>query len=79
LFVPFLPLSFSNLSFIVNDTKNFAFGLAKAFAYGFCKDRKQNFVMSFTIFLHNPYQPFGDIGAVIEKLMFHTKKDSTRS
>ena len=35
--------------YIVNDIRNFAFGLAKAFAYGFGKDRKQKFIMSFTI------------------------------
>ena len=38
------------LSFlIVNDIKNIVFGLVEAFVYGFCKNRKQKFVMSFTI------------------------------
>ena len=35
--------------YIVNDIRNFAFGLAKVFAYGFGKDRKQKFIVSFTI------------------------------
>ena len=35
--------------FIVNDIRNFVFGLAGATVYGFCKSRKQKFVMSFTI------------------------------
>ena len=35
--------------FIVNDIRNFVFGLAVATVYGFCKSRKQKFVMSFTI------------------------------
>ena len=34
---------------IVNDIRNFIFGLAEATVYGFCKKRKQKFVMSFTI------------------------------
>ena len=34
---------------IVNDIRNFIFGLAEAAAYGFCKSRKQKFVMSLTI------------------------------
>ncbi len=34
---------------IVNDIRNFVFGLAGASVYGSCKSRKQNFVMSFTI------------------------------
>ena len=34
---------------IVNDIRNFIFGLAGATVYGFCKSRKQKFVMSFTI------------------------------
>jgi len=34
---------------IVNDIRNFVFGLAEASVYGFCKSRKQKFVMSFTI------------------------------
>ena len=35
--------------FIVNDIRNFIFGLVEATVYGFCKSRKQKFVMSFTI------------------------------
>ena len=38
-----------HIHFIVNDIRNFVFGLAEAFVYGFCKSRKQKFVMSFTI------------------------------
>ena len=34
---------------IVNDIRNFVFGLAGASVYGSCKSRKQNFVMSFII------------------------------
>ena len=34
---------------IVNDIRNFVFGLAGATVYGSCKSRKQKFVMSFTI------------------------------
>ena len=34
---------------IVNDIRNFVFGLAKAAIYSSCKNRKQKFVMSFTI------------------------------
>ncbi len=34
---------------IVNDIRNFVFGLAEATVYGFCKSREQKFVMSFTI------------------------------
>ena len=34
---------------IVNDIKNFVFGPAKAPVYGFGRNRKQKFVMSFTI------------------------------
>ena len=34
---------------IVSDIRNFAFGLAKAFVYGLGKNRKQKFVMLFTI------------------------------
>ena len=34
---------------IVNDIRNFVFGLAGAAVYGSCKRRKQKFVMSFTI------------------------------
>ena len=34
---------------IVNDIRNFVFGLAGASVYGSCKRRKQKFVMSFTI------------------------------
>ncbi len=37
---------------IVNDIKNFVFGPAKAPVYGFGRNRKQKFVLSFTIFLH---------------------------
>ena len=37
------------VTLIVNDIKNFVFGLAEAVVYGFCKSRKQKFVMSFTI------------------------------
>ncbi len=36
---------------IVNDIRNFVFGLAGATVYGFCKSREQKFVMSFTIIL----------------------------
>ena len=36
--------------FIVNDIKNFVFGPAKAPVYGFGRNRKQKFVMSFTIY-----------------------------
>ena len=36
---------------IVNDIKNFVFGPAKAPVYGFGRNRKQKFVMSFTIFV----------------------------
>ena len=35
--------------FIVNDIGNFIFGPAEVTVYGFCKSRKQKFVMSFTI------------------------------
>ena len=38
-------------TFIVNDIRNFAFGLAKAFVYGFGKNQKQKFIMSFTIYI----------------------------
>ena len=34
---------------IVNDIRNFVFGLAGATVYGSCKSRKQKFVMSFII------------------------------
>ncbi len=34
---------------IVNDIRNFVFGIAGAAVYGSCKRRKQKFVMSFTI------------------------------
>ncbi len=34
---------------IVNDIRNFVFGLAGASVYGSCKRRKQKLVMSFTI------------------------------
>ena len=37
------------VNFIVNDIKNFVFGPAKAPVYGFGRNRKQKFVMSFTI------------------------------
>ncbi len=40
---------FSDEQFIVNDIKNFVFGPAKAPVYGFGRNRKQKFVMSFTI------------------------------
>ena len=36
---------------IVNDIRNFVFGLAGASVYGSCKSRKQKFVMSFTIII----------------------------
>ncbi len=36
---------------IVNDIRNFVFGIAGAAVYGSCKRRKQKFVMSFTISL----------------------------
>ena len=35
--------------FIVNDIKNFVFDPAKVSVYGFGRNRKQKFVMSFTI------------------------------
>ena len=38
------------MTVIVNDIINFVFGLAGATVYGFCKSRKQKFVMSFTIY-----------------------------
>ena len=38
-------------AFIVNDIRNFVFGLAGASVYGSCKSRKQKFVMSFTIII----------------------------
>ena len=38
--------------YIVNDIGNFAFGPAKAFMYGFGRNRKQKFGMSFTIVYH---------------------------
>ena len=41
-----------NYLYIVNDIRNFVFGLAGATVYGFCKSRKQKFVMSFIIFYH---------------------------
>ena len=41
--------------FIVNDIGNFIFGPAEVTVYGFCKSRKQKFVMSFTI-LYNRRQ-----------------------
>ncbi len=34
---------------IVNDIRNFVFGLAEATVYEFCMRRKQKFVMLFTI------------------------------
>ncbi len=40
---------FSDEQFIVNDIRNFVFGIAGAAVYGSCKRRKQKFVMSFTI------------------------------
>ncbi len=39
----------TNAYVIVNDIKNFVFGPAKAPVYGFGRNRKQKFVMSFTI------------------------------
>jgi len=42
--------------FIVNDIRNFVFGLAGATVYGFCKSRKQKFVMSFTIAVYGKKQ-----------------------
>ena len=36
---------------IVNDIKNFVFDPAKAPVYGFGRNRKQKFVMSFTIYV----------------------------
>ena len=36
---------------IVNDIRNFVFGIAGAAVYGSCKRRKQKFVMSFTIYI----------------------------
>ncbi len=38
---------------IVNDIRNFVFGLAEAAVYGSCKSRKQKFVKSFTITIQN--------------------------
>ncbi len=35
---------------IVNDIRNFIYGLAEVSVYGFCKSREQKFVMSFTIY-----------------------------
>lgn len=39
------------LLLIVNDIRNFAFGLVKASVYGSYKSRKQKAVMSFTIII----------------------------
>ncbi len=39
----------SRIQVIVNDIRNFVFGLAGASVYGSGKSRKQKFVMSFTI------------------------------
>ncbi len=41
----------TDLFLIVNDIKNFVFGPAKAPVYGFGRNRKQKFVMSFTIII----------------------------
>ena len=38
--------------YVVNDIKNFVFGLIEAFVYGFDKRRKQKFVMSFIMVLY---------------------------
>ena len=43
----------SELLSIVNDIRNFVFGLAGATVYGSCKSRKQKFVMSFTITVYH--------------------------
>ncbi len=40
---------------IVNDIRNFVFGLAGATVYGSCKSRKQKFVMAFTIVYYGCY------------------------
>ncbi len=45
------------LLLIVNDIRNFVFGLAEATVYGFCKSLKQKFIMPFTIIL--AYVHFG--------------------
>ena len=50
-------------AFIVNDIKNFVFGPAKAPVYGFGRNRKQKFVMSFTINILT-----GQCQAIYEKL-----------
>ncbi|MDE6882655.1 MAG: hypothetical protein K2P48_06005, partial [Lachnospiraceae bacterium] len=42
-------LKYLLVDFIVNDIGNFAFSLAKASVYGFGENRKQKFVMPFTI------------------------------
>ncbi len=46
-------ISFYDCLCIVNDIRNFVFGLAGATVYGFCKSREQKFVMSFTITIQN--------------------------
>ena len=46
---------------IVNDIRNFVFGLAGASVYGSCKRRKQKFVMSFTIEYDLNYYDMGPI------------------
>ena len=38
---------------IVNDIRNFVFGLAGASVYGSCRSRKQKFVMSSIITIQN--------------------------
>ena len=42
-------LKYLLVDLIVNDIRNFAFALAKASVYGSYKNRKQKFVMAFTI------------------------------
>ena len=52
--------------FIVNDIKNFVFGPAKAPVYGFGRNRKQKFVMSFTIgYESRSLRAFGSPGTFI--------------
>jgi len=44
-----MPKLIRGVPFIVNDIRDFAFGLVKASVYGFYKSWKQKFIMSFTI------------------------------
>lgn len=45
--IPQVNISHNFRNTIVNDIRNFVFGLAGAAVYGFCKSRKQKFVMLF--------------------------------